>query len=123
MVDPVRLGTPDTANGVDAAAELIGGVYYQLVKTLSATSVTMVDASAGATFAALAAGDCKSVYVENNRSGAVDIEVRRGGAGGTRVVPAGAWGMFDGLTDASGLQIKRLDGGAVAVTVSTELRA
>lgn len=88
-----------------------------------ATTATLVNASAGAAFAPLAAGACRAVYIENNRTGAVDLELRRGGAGGTRVVPAGSWCYVDAVTDASQLQLKRLDGVASSVTVSTELRS
>lgn len=122
MVDPVRLGTPDLVAGVDAAAELIDGVYYQLVKTLAATSAVLVNASAGAAFVPLSAGVCKAVYIENNRLDAVDLEVRRGASGGTRIVPADTWAIMDAITDASQIQIRRLDGLAPVLTVTTELR-
>jgi hypothetical protein len=144
MAGNVQLGASDPAGAI-AASDLIAGAHFQRLKlihgndgvndgdvsrsnpfptlAIGATTATIANVNEGAAFDPLPAGACRAVYVENNRSGAVDLEFRRGGAGGTRIIPAGAWALIDAITDASQIQMRRADGLAPTVVVSVEYRA
>ncbi len=82
-----------------------------------------VNQTAGAAFAALTDTACGEVELINTRPGAVDIEVRRGGSGGTVCVPAGGSQAFPVVANANELQIKRWDAVATNVTISAEVRS
>jgi hypothetical protein len=122
-----KTGAAGGAGGGDASAAnqaaQLAAANTTNARLPGATTAVLVDATAGAAFVGgLAAGACRSVLIENNRTGAVDIDVRRGASGGIRVVPAGSWALFDAVTNANELQIRRSDLAAILVTVSTELR-
>lgn len=89
----------------------------------SASIASATTSATGATFVALDAAACSEVEIVNTISAAVDIEVRRGGSGGTIVVPAGGSYCFTALSDASGLQVRRHDQSNTQVTFSYEVRA
>ncbi len=117
-------GTEALAQRVTLASDGPGVTALNLTASRlpGATVAVLVDATAATVFSALAAGACRSVLIENNFVGAVDIDVQRGASGPFRVVPAGSWALFDAVTNANQLRIRRSDLSATQVTVSTELR-
>lgn len=86
----------------------------------SATIISAQTAATGADFTAFGAAACTSVAIDNTRASATDIEVRRGASGSTIVVPTGSSRVFFGVTDASDLQIRRVDQSNSQVTVDAE---
>lgn len=87
------------------------------------TTVTIVSLqtnATGATFNAFASQACEQLDIVNTAPAAVDLEVRRGGSGNTIIVPAGSSRMFVGLSNASGLQVRRLDQSNTQVTFTAE---
>lgn len=87
------------------------------------TTVTIVSLqtnATGATFTAFASQACEQLDIVNTAVAAVDLEVRRGGSGNTIIVPAGSSRMFVGLSNASGLQVRRLDQSNTQVTFTAE---
>lgn len=87
------------------------------------TTVTIVSLqtnATGATFNAFASQACEQLDIVNTAPAAVDLEVRRGGSGNTIIVPAGSSRMFVGLSNASGLQVRRLDQSNTQVTITAE---
>lgn len=86
----------------------------------SATVVSLQTNAAGATFNAFASQGCTALDLVNTAPGAVDLEVRRGGAGSTIIVPAGSSRLFVGITNASDLQVRRQDTSNTQVTFTAE---
>lgn len=84
------------------------------------TIVSLQTSATGATFVAFASQACEQLDVVNTHPTAVDLEVRRGGSGNTIIVPAGSSRMFVGLSNASGLQVRRLDQSNTQVTFTAE---
>lgn len=84
------------------------------------TIVSVTTAATGANFTAFASQACESLDLVNTAPAAVDIEVRRGGSGNTIVVPAGSSRMFVGLSNASGLQVRRVDQSNTQITITGE---
>lgn len=87
------------------------------------TTVTIVSLqtnATGATYNAFSSQACEMLDIVNTQPAAVDLEVRRGGSGNTIVVPAGSSRMFVGLSNASGLQVRRLDQSNTQVTFTGE---
>lgn len=107
-------GPPGEANQVSA--------QRPMPVTSGANTATLVNVNEGAGFDALPAGACRAVFVNNNRAGAVDLEWRRGNAGGTEIIPANFWRLIDAVTDGAQIQMRRADGLAPVVVVSVEYR-
>ena len=87
------------------------------------TTVTIVSLqtnATGATYNAFASQACEQLDIVNTAPTAVDLEVRRGGSGNTIIVPAGSSRMFVGLSNASDLQVRRLDQSNTQVTFTAE---
>lgn len=87
------------------------------------TTVTIVSLqtnATGSTYNAFGSQACECLDIVNTQPGAVDLEVRRGGSGYTIVVPAGSSRMFVGLSNASDLQVRRLDQSNTQVTFTAE---
>ncbi len=87
------------------------------------TTVTIVSLqtnATGTTYNAFGSQACECVDIVNTQPAAVDLEVRRGGSGNTIVVPAGSSRMFVGLSNASGLEVRRLDQSNTQVTFTAE---
>lgn len=87
------------------------------------TTVTIVSLqtnATGTTYNAFGSQACEMLDLVNTAPSAVDLEVRRGGSGNTIVVPAGSSRMFVGLSNASDLQVRRLDQSNAQVTFTGE---
>lgn len=87
------------------------------------TTVTIVSLqtnATGTTYNAFASQACEQLDIVNTAPSAVDLEVRRGGSGNTIIVPAGSSRMFVGITNASDLQVRRLDQNNTQVTITAE---
>jgi hypothetical protein len=87
------------------------------------TTVTIVSLqtnATGATYTAFASQACEQLDIVNTQSGAVDLEVRRGGSGYTIIVPGGSSRMFIGLANASDLQVRRADQSNTQITFTGE---
>lgn len=87
------------------------------------TTVTIVSLqtnATGATYNAFASQACEALDIVNTAAAAVDLEVRRGASGNTIIVPAGSSRMFVGLSNASDLQVRRLDQSNTQVTFTAE---
>jgi hypothetical protein len=146
MADDARLGLGDPSGPLAAAEDIAGRLLQRLKLVIGAYGVDGGDVSnenpmpvkfavasasfgsrqssaTGATFVALDAAACIGVEIKNTRPASVDIEVRRGGSGATVCIPAGGADYFGGLTNASGLQIRRYDQLNTQVTVDYEVRA
>lgn len=95
------------------------------VQVLEATPTTVTIVSlqtnvVGTTYNAFASQACEMLDIVNTALNAVDLEVRRGGSGATIIVPAGSSRMFIGLSNASGLQVRRRDTSNAQVTFTAE---
>ena len=98
-----------------------GSASLSVVEALpTTTNFSVQTAATGASFVALASASCNVVRIVNAWPGAVDIEVRRGGTGVTIPVPGGAERAFDGVTNASDLQVRRIDQSNTQVTIYCE---
>ena len=84
------------------------------------TIVSLQTNATGSTYNAFGSQACEMLDIVNTQPAAVDLEVRRGGSGYTIVVPAGSSRMFVGLSNASGLQVRRLDQSNTQVTFTAE---
>lgn len=87
------------------------------------TTVTIVSLqtnATGTTYNAFASQACEQLDIVNTQLGAVDLEVRRGASGNTIIVPGGSSRMFIGITNASDLQVRRLDQSNTQVTFTGE---
>lgn len=143
-----RLGTvTETAPASDTASSGLNGRLQRIAQRLASliaqlpatlgqkagsASLSVVDAlptvvivslqtnATGATYNPFASQACTMLDIANTAPAAVDLEVRRGGAGNTIVVPAGSSRMFVGLANASDLQVRRLDQSNTQVTFTAE---
>lgn len=86
----------------------------------TATIVSLQTNATGTTYNAFSSQTCTMLDIVNTAVAAVDLEVRRGGSGYTIVVPAGSSRMFVGITNASDLQVRRLDTSNTQVTFTAE---
>jgi hypothetical protein len=87
------------------------------------TAVTIVSLqtnATGTTYNAFGSQACEMLDIVNTAVAAVDLEVRRGGSGNTIIVPSGSSRMFVGLTNASDLQVRRLDVSNTQITFTGE---
>lgn len=84
------------------------------------TIVSLQTNATGATFTAFGSQACEQLDLVNTAPAAVDLEVRRGGSGNTIIVPGGSSRMFVGLSNASDLQVRRLDQSNTQVTFTAE---
>ncbi len=66
-------------------------------------------ASPGSSYTSLPAGACTEVLLLNLDIAAVDLEIRRGGAGLALLLPFGTSMLLEGLVNSSDLQIRRAD--------------
>lgn len=146
MADNI-LTTDRAAADIDLAAKDIAGVLYprNILTDPSGTDITpLTDAAlratpievvesvptvvivslqtnaTGATYNAFASQACELLDIVNTQPTATDLEVRRGSSGNTIVVPAGSSRMFVGLSNASGLEVRRLDQSNTQITFTAE---
>lgn len=84
------------------------------------TIVSLTTNATGTTYNAFSSQACECLDIVNTQPAAVDLEVRRGGSGNTIIVPAGSSRMFVGLSNASGLEVRRLDTSNTQVTFTAE---
>lgn len=138
----------ETAPGTDTASSGINGRLQRIAQRITsliallpaslgpkagAASLSVVEATpttvtivslqtnaTGATYNAFGSQACEMLDIVNTQPAAVDLEVRRGGSGYTIVVPAGSSRMFVGLSNASGLEVRRLDQSNTQVTFTAE---
>lgn len=86
----------------------------------TAAIVSLQTNATGSTYNAFSSQPCDELDIVNTDVDAVDLEVRRGSSGNTIVVPAGSSRMFIGLTNASGLEVRRLDQSNTQITFTAE---
>lgn len=120
---PATLGAKLSAASLSVTPATDVGFPQSAPRVASATIVSLATNAAGATFNTFAAQSCTALNIVNTQPTAVDLEVRRGGAGSTIVVPAGSSYMFVGITNASDLQVRRLDVSNTPVTFTGEALA
>jgi hypothetical protein len=84
--------------------------------TVSITSVQT--AATGANYTAFGAAACVGLDLVNNSGTA--IEYRRGAAGTSFVIPDGASRFIEGITNASQIDVRRVDQSNTQVTLSAE---
>jgi hypothetical protein len=99
-----------------------GSVTVSGIKATAASFDAIATSATGATFVSLTAGTCTEVAILNVATTAVDLEVRRGGAGQTVTLPFGSSQLFEAITNSSDIQIRRLDQSNTSVTVKFERR-
>lgn len=106
------------------AANTVLGRLKDITAAISApkfTTVTITQlttAADGTSFVAFGSLACEFLDVFNDTG--TDLEYRRGAAGNTMIIPAGAQRQIHGLTNANGIQFKRKDGAATQVVVRAE---
>lgn len=122
LITAMRAQLPATLGGKTAALSLSttpatdANVSRETYATV--TIMAVATAAAGATYVTFAAQACSSLDIVNNTG--VDIEVRRGGAGSTLVVRDGYSRLMQGVTNANGIQVRRLDQSNTVVTLTAE---
>lgn len=87
-------------------------------ESYTVTIMAVSTAAVGADFTAFGSQSCSSLDIVNNTG--TDIEVRRGTSGATMVVRDGYSRLFQGLTNANGIQVRRFDQAATVVSLSAE---
>ena len=87
-------------------------------QSTTATFIAVSTNATGATFNAFGSLACKTLSVMNATG--TPLEFRRGGAGDTFILPDGASYTFTGLTNASGMQVRRADVSNTPVSVKGE---
>jgi len=106
------------------AANTVLGRLKDITAAISApkfTTVTITNlntAADGTSFTAFASLACEFLDVMNDTG--TDLEYRRGAAGNTMIIPAGAQRQIHGLTNANQVQFKRKDSGTASVVVRAE---
>ena len=114
---------PVSAASLPASLGPKAGASSLSVVESTPTTVTIVSLqtnATGTTYNAFASQACEQLDIVNTASGAVDLEVRRGGSGNTIIVPGGSSRMFIGITNASDLQVRRRDVSNTQVTFTSE---
>jgi hypothetical protein len=86
---------------------------------LTVTAASFQRTSVANTYVALTGGACRTLTLLNSTD--ADLEVRRGGAGATLLVPSGVGYTFNALANAGDLAVRRADLNTASVTVSYEL--
>lgn len=109
-------------NGDDLIGPRPGALSLSVVESTpsTVTIVSLTTDATGSTYTAFSSQACECLDIVNTQPAAVDLEVRRGGSGNTIIVPAGSSRMFVGLSNASGLQVRRLDQSNTQVTFTGE---
>lgn len=87
-------------------------------KFTTVTITNLTTATDGTTFTAFASLACEYLDVFNDTG--TDLEYRRGGAGLTMIIPAGAQRKIYGITNANAVQFKRKDSAVDQVVVRAE---
>lgn len=100
------------------ASDVIAPVGVSRASASSVATVTTVNP--GTTFTAFGAVACNSLDIWNTATGAVLLEVRIGGSGSTLFIPADTGGRIVGITNASGVQVRRADVSNTPVTVTAQ---
>lgn len=117
---PVSIGAKASAGSLSVTPATDAAFAPGAPKVATATIISLATAATGANFTAFGSQACTAVAIVNTNTSAVDLEVRRGAAGNTIVVPAGAERVFVGVTNASDLQVRRLDQSNTPVTFTGE---
>lgn len=84
----------------------------------SATIITVQSASSGTGWAAFPSTTCDTLDIVNNTG--TDIEYRRGGAGYSITIPDGSARAVTALTNASEIEVRRVDQSTTQVTLTAE---
>lgn len=111
------IGLLPSARGPQAGASSLSTV--EAVPT-TVTIVSLQTNATGSTYTAFGSQACEMLDIVNTAPAAVDLEVRRGSSGNTIIVPAGSSRMFVGLSNASGLEVRRYDQSNTQVTITAE---
>lgn len=117
---PATLGIKTAANSLSIAPASDAAFRAGAPVVASATVVALQSNATGASYNAFASQACTALDIVNTHPQAVDIEVRRGAAGNTVIVPAGSSRLFVGITNASELQARRQDQSNTQVTFTAE---
>lgn len=120
---PASLGAKTSAGSLSVTPATDAAYSAGAPKVASAAIISLTTAAVGTNFTAFGAQACTAVAIVNTNTTAVDLEVRRGASGNTIVVPAGAERVFVGVTNASDLQVRRLDQSNTQVTFTSEALA
>ena len=122
MVVKDYYGAPQTVGKLANTGPLAGAESMSTVEATptAVTIVSLTTNATGATYTAFASQACEQLDLVNTAPAAVDLEVRRGGSGNTIIVPAGSSRMFVGLSNASDLQVRRLDQSNTQITFTAE---
>lgn len=134
-------GTDTASSGINGRLQRIAQRVTSLISLLpaslgpkaGASSLSVVEATpttvtivslqtnaTGSTYNAFSSQACECLDIVNTQPAAVDLEVRRGGSGNTIIVPAGSSRLFVGITNASDLQVRRLDQSSTQMTFTSE---
>lgn len=105
-----------------AATQELSRINSGIPLLASVTIVSKATSATGSSYVAFDSQACERLDVVNTASGAVDIECRRGATGATLTVPAGGGYSFDGITNASEIQIRRADISNTSVSVKAEAK-
>jgi hypothetical protein len=87
----------------------------------SAGNLSLITNATGTTYTAFGSQACKQLTIENNTG--TDIEVRYGAVGVAFPIPNGKAHTFYGLTNASNLDVRRIDTSNTQVTVKANWAA
>ena len=118
--NPVAFGDASA----NPAANTILGRLKDITNAVSApkyTTVTITNlttAADGTSFTAFGSLACEILDVFNDTG--TDLEYRRGSAGPTMIIPAGAQRRINGIINANGIQFKRKDNAVTQVIVRAE---
>lgn len=113
---PGRAAAADSSPAVLSTEDLAAITGTSLTGTL----MELTTNATGTTYTAFGSQACKQLTVFNARPSAVDLQVRRGSSGATLCLPAGAFWVFVGLTNANQIEVRRWDTSNTQVTVSAE---
>lgn len=112
------------AISANPAANTVLGRLKDITSAISAPKFTTVSitnlttAADGTSFVAFGSLACEFLDVFNDTG--TDLEYRRGAAGNTMIIPAGAQRQIQGLTNANQVQFKRKDSAIAQVVVRAE---
>lgn len=115
---PVVVGSSGSGGGGGGGSATAANQVIEIntLKGGTGTAGSVTTAVVGTNWTALSALAGWAVTFVNNTG--TDLEVRKGGAGAYVPVYDGSYFTFDGLTDASNLEVRRIDTSNTQVTVS-----
>lgn len=89
---------------------------------VTSASIGIVTTPPDSSYTSLPAGACTEVLLTNLDIEAVDLEIRRGGAGLALLLPFGSSMLLEGLANSSDIQIRRADLSAAPAQLRFERR-